>query len=63
MSDKTEKILEEIRNLLILQLTKSEVKSDEIGKVLGVDSSRIRQIVSGSKYKQKKSNDKTETTE
>ena len=63
MSDKTEKILEEIRNLIILQLTKSEVKSEEIGKILGIDSSSVRHIIAGTKYKKKKNNGKTEITE
>lgn len=60
MNDKTEKLLEEIRNLLVLQLTRSDVKSDEIGKILGIDSSSVRHILAGTKHKK---NDKTETTE
>ena len=47
MPDKTEKLLEDIRSLLILQLSKSGVKSEEIGKPLKVKGSQIRKICSG----------------
>lgn len=46
MSDK--QILKEaqaIKKLLILLLVRSGSNSEEIGKVLGVDSSRVRQMV------------------
>ena len=56
--EKTEKLLEDIRNLLIFQLTKSNVKSEEIGKVLGIDSSTIRHILAGTKHKKKKNGKK-----
>ena len=45
MNDKTERLLEEIKNLLILQLSKSEVKSEEIGKISGIDESSVRHIL------------------
>jgi len=54
MNDKTERLLEEIKNLLILQLSKSEVKSEEIGKILGIDGSSVRHILAGTKHKKKK---------
>lgn len=47
MAEKTEKLLEEIKILLILQLFKSGVKPEEIGKVLGVGGSRIKNIIYG----------------
>ena len=40
-------LLEDIKSLLILTLYKSGTKSDQIGKVLGVKGSRIRNILSG----------------
>jgi hypothetical protein len=47
MTDKSEKLLEDIRNLLILQLTRSGVTSEEIGKPLKVKGAQIRKICSG----------------
>ncbi len=41
------KRFDDITNLLILIATKSGAKSEEIGKVLGVDASRPRQILAG----------------
>jgi hypothetical protein len=38
--------LEAIKRLLILSLAKQGVKSDEIGRVLEIDSSAIRRMVS-----------------
>ncbi len=58
MTDKIEKLLEEIKSLIILQLSKSNIKSEEIGKVLGTDGSTIRHILAGTKHKRKK-NEKT----
>jgi Mn-dependent DtxR family transcriptional regulator len=57
MSDKTEKLLEDIRNLLVLHLSKAKVNSEEIGKIIGIDSSSVRHILAGTKHKRKK-NDK-----
>lgn len=54
MSDKTEKLLENIRDLLILQLSKTKVTSEEIGKIIGMDSSSVRHILAGTKHKRKK---------
>lgn len=54
MTEKIERLLEDVKALLILQLTKLNVKSEEIGKVLGVDGSTIRHILVGTKRKQKK---------
>jgi len=45
MNNKIEKLLENIKNLLILQLSKSEVKSEEIGKISGIDESSVRHIL------------------
>lgn len=47
MRDKSEKLLEDIRNLLILQLNRSGLSSDEIGKPLNVKGAQIRKICSG----------------
>jgi len=54
MSDKTEKFLEDIRNLIILQLSKSKIGSEEIGKIIGIDASSVRHILAGTKHKRKK---------
>lgn len=51
------KLLEEIktiRNLLILDLQKKEVKGELIAKVLGISQGRLSQILSTKKYKKKK---------
>lgn len=40
-------LLEEIRSLLVLLVSKSGATSDEIGKCLGVGGSRIRNILTG----------------
>jgi len=45
--DKLTEELEKVQNLLILIATKSGAKSDEIGKVLGVDASVPRKILAG----------------
>lgn len=42
---KTIEPLEAIKRLLILSLVKQGVKSDEIGRVLEVDSSTIRHLI------------------
>ena len=47
MKEKIEKLLEDIRSLLILSLTKSGTTSEEIGKVLGVKGAQVRKIRSG----------------
>jgi hypothetical protein len=46
--------LEAIKRLLILSLAKQGAASDEIGRVLEVDSSAIRRIVSFRTKKQKR---------
>lgn len=52
--DKLERLMEDVKSLLILQLVKSGLKSEEIGKCLGVDGSTIRHIIGGTKKKSKK---------
>jgi predicted transcriptional regulator len=47
MVNKVEKLLEDIRNLLILQLTKEKVTQAEVGKCLGVKNTRINNIILG----------------
>lgn len=47
MSDKTEKLLGDLKNLIVLQLYKSGVKPEEIGKTLGVGASRVKNIIYG----------------
>jgi len=61
MIDKTEKLLEDIRNLLILQLTGTKVNSEEIGKVLGIDGSSVRHILAGTKHKKRRNNETKES--
>jgi hypothetical protein len=39
--------LERVQNLLILIASKSDAKSDEIGKVLGTGSSAVRNMLAG----------------
>lgn len=51
MSEKIEKLLSEIKTLLILQLTRQGMTSEEIGKSLGVGGSMIRNIVTGASKK------------
>jgi hypothetical protein len=48
------KKFDDITNLLILIAAKSGAKSEEIGKVLGVDASRARQILAGFGTKKKR---------
>jgi hypothetical protein len=48
--------LEAIKRLLILSLLKNKVTSQEIGRVLGVDSSVIRRMVPVRKTRKKSSN-------
>jgi len=58
MVEKTEKLLEDIKSLLILQASKAGVSSEEIGKCLGVGGSRIRNILTGvGKMKEKNGSD------
>ena len=45
--DKLTEELEKVQNLLILIATKSGAKSEEVGKVLGVDASVPRKILAG----------------
>jgi hypothetical protein len=47
------KELSDIKNLLILSASKPKVTSDDIGKCLGVGSSRIRNILAGASKKRK----------
>jgi predicted ArsR family transcriptional regulator len=47
MAEKTDKLLEDIRSLIILQLSQSGVTSEDIGKALGVKGAQIRKIRSG----------------
>ncbi|MBS3104191.1 hypothetical protein J4222_04470 [Candidatus Woesearchaeota archaeon] len=51
MTERVEKLLEQIKSLMILQMSKSNIKSEEIGKVLGTDGSNIRHILAGTKHK------------
>jgi DNA-directed RNA polymerase specialized sigma subunit len=51
MSDKVLQELKDIKSLLIALLLKLGATSDEIGTVLRVDQSRIRQIVPARKVK------------
>lgn len=53
-NNETQKTLEQIRDLLIMQLSKSGVKSDEIGKTIGLDGSTVRHILAGTKAKRAK---------
>jgi len=53
-----QKTLEQIRDLLIMQLSKSGSKSDDIGKTIGFDGSTIRHILAGTKSKRAKRNEK-----
>ncbi len=50
-------LLEEIRNLLVLLISKSKTTSNEIGKCLGVGGSRIRNILTGVGKNKKNSKD------
>jgi DNA-directed RNA polymerase sigma subunit (sigma70/sigma32) len=45
--EKESKDFADIKKLLVLIATKNGATSAEIGKLLGVDASRIRQILSG----------------
>jgi len=58
MDDKQFKILmdelTEIRNLLILSVSKAGANSVEISKVLNTSDSRVRQILTGAGGKKKK---------
>jgi hypothetical protein len=51
--------LTDIRNLLILNASKAGATSGEIGKVLGIVDSRVRQILNGTDGKKKKESSKT----
>ena len=51
MSDKELRELQNIRNLLNLKFAKSGSSSDEIAQELGVNPSRVRQIISLKKVK------------
>jgi len=46
--------LQDIRKLLILYASKTGATSDEIGKVLGVGGSQIRNILAGQKASKRK---------
>lgn len=45
--------LKSIKNLLILNLQKTDVKGDLIAKAIGVSPGRLSQIMSTKKYKKK----------
>lgn len=47
-------LMDDIRNLLILNVSKSGATSAEIAKVIGVADSRVRQILTGNSGKKKK---------
>jgi Mn-dependent DtxR family transcriptional regulator len=50
----SEKVLEDIKNLLILQLYKAGSTTNEIGAVLGVSSRTVERVLPGRKVKRKK---------
>jgi len=50
------KIIDELRsikNLLVLDLQKSEVKGEQIAKALGISQGRLSQMLAIKKYKKK----------
>lgn len=51
MTEKTEKQLDDIRQLLLLLLVKIGSTSEEIGSALGIHQSRVRQLIPISKIK------------
>lgn len=54
MDDKTIKLLEEIKSLLILQLDTQEVPGTKIADVLGVNQSTVSRILSPKKVEKNK---------
>lgn len=52
--EKLIRVMDDIKNLLILNVSKSGATSAEIAKVIGVADSRVRQILTGNSGKRKK---------
>ena len=60
-NEKTVKLLEDIKKLLILQLVKGfKVASDDVGEVLGVTGRTIRKVAVTEKRPRKKSKNELE---
>lgn len=54
--EKTEKLLEEIKRLLILQLANSDVSKEDIGTVLGVSYKTVERMLPKTGKKKKAQN-------